>query len=200
MLLVVGALRAETLPVAAALRGRQHHNGLIQGILGNTRVSVLTCGVGQRRAEARTSAVLAQGAFDGVISIGTCGALIDTLAIGAVVEGGAEDGLGPLGHGPTVRVCTVSRAVWTVTRRDQLAAQGWQVVEMEAAAVARAARQHGIVASALKVVSDHAGAGENLRPGPVSFARFQVRALRLSQRRLVPALVAVLARSGAAGR
>jgi nucleoside phosphorylase len=188
-LLVVGALHSETLPLVRALRERIHQDGLWTGILGNRRIALSTCGVGPRRAARATSRALAQGPWEGVLSIGTCGALVDDLAVGQLVRQGA-DWLG-LDAVREVSICTVRRAVWDPGRRAQLAAEGHAVVEMEAAAVAACAAEHGLPSGALKVVSDRAGAcalSPGRRPGPVDIARFQLRALRLSQRVLLPAL------------
>lgn len=188
-MLIVGALHSETLPLVRALRTRIHQDGLWHGVLGRTTVAVATSGVGPRRATRATSRALSQGAWRGVLSVGTCGALVDTLAVGQLVrQGGGWLGLAGV---PEVSICTVSRAVWDPGRRAELAAAGHAVVEMEAAAVAACAAERGLPAGALKVVSDRAGTCElspGRRPGPVDIARFQLRALRLSQRVLVPTL------------
>ncbi len=188
-ILIVGALRAETLPILQALAHRRRHRGLWAGHLGGPPLLVTTCGVGPRRAAAHTRAVLAQHRPRAVLSVGTCGALVDGLRVGDIVHdahGWATlEGLRP------ARIHTVDRAVWSPARRAALAAAGHEVVEMEAAAVRTAAEAAGLPFGALKVVSDRAGAGGRApdgRPGPLDIARFQLRALRLSRRRLVPVL------------
>ncbi len=191
--LLVGALRAETVALLGLL-GRPRRAGprLLVGRRGRRELGLLTCGVGPRRARDRTAAALGIWPADVVISVGTCGALSDGPAPGDVFtadrlapEGGEAVAVSPLGGLPRAAVVTVSAPVWDPGRRAALAAGGWELCEMEAAAVAAAAgaaRFH-----AIKVVSDRAGAeGTPLRRRDL--LRFQLRAARLVARHLAPAL------------
>jgi len=174
-------------------------------------VGVLTCGVGEAKAHARTTAAIARWTPDRVISIGTCGALVDELAVGTVVTGtgllrpGATtiQALCPLPDLPVAVIATVHRAVFDPARRAALAAQGAHVVEMEASGVAQAAQVAGLPFHGLKVVSDQAGADpEDLVHGEAGVfsaaqvARFMARALKLSETRLAPALDAAIRATG----
>ncbi len=189
--LLVGALRAET-GALLGLLGRPRRAGprLLVGRRGE--LGLLTCGVGPRRAGERTAAALAIWPADVVISVGTCGALSDGPSIGEVFtadrlapDGGEEIPVSPLAGIAAAAMVTVSSPVWDPGRRAELAAEGWALCEMEAAAVAAAAgaaRFH-----AVKVVSDRAGAeGAPLRRRDL--LRFQIRAARLVARHLAPAL------------
>ena len=207
--LVVGAMAVETRPLLAQLgptRRVAPHTRV--GTLGGVDVAVLTCGVGPHKAHARTRAALAIFPADRVVSIGTAGALVDTLPRGAVrtatalYSGGRfKTALAPLGDLEGAAVTTVSRAVFDPERRALLARAGAELVEMELAAVfdATHAEHPRARVHAIKVVSDAAGAGGPIpRHGPgrlVAMARFQARAHALCRDHLAPAVLEAL-RSG----
>lgn len=209
----MGALWAETLPLTRALAERAPLGPRIwTGRLRGQELAVLTGGVGPVRAGRRTAEALRRWDADRVLSFGTCGALREDLPDGTVVSGasvGLESGssgvvsraLAPLVGLPAVSIATVSRVVVEPNRRAALASRGFSVCEMEAHAVLEAAG--GRVAHALKVVSDQAGADASPvfygpLPSPLRIARFQARAFGLVQRRLLPALCALLERPDSA--
>ncbi len=192
--LLVGALGAEVLPLLARIeRLRVLGPRLAEGRLGEAQVALLRCGVGPEAAERRTRQALATWEADRVVSLGTCGALVDELRIGQVLTADRllEDTrpireLSPLPGLEAWACSTVSVPVRTPEVRDMLAGVGAGICEMEAAGVARAAgsRSMGVI----KVVSDAAGA----HPDPalttgrrLGIARFKLRALRLSRGALV---------------
>lgn len=207
--LLVGAMGVETLPLLRRLeRGRPLTRRLVVGRVGPHEVGVLTVGVGPAKARRRTLAGLARWTPDRVVSIGTCGALVDGLPIGAVraVDALMDDHaplarLAPLGALPAATLATVDRAVWTPLERERLARFGAHLVDMEAAAVWRALQEArpGLPVHAVKVVSDLAGGAPDPavsdpgRPGPAAIARFKARAARLVEQALAPALWALLA-------
>ena len=202
--LLVGALVAETQPVLSRMTNtKKLGRSLYVGYLSGARVAVYTCGVGPIKAEHGTKATLGLIEKHGfkvgqVVSFGTCGSLVEELSIGDLVcarslatgkSGGdqidAIDGL------RAVNVVTVDRAVTTSAEREELANNGFQVCEMEAAGVFRAAagRPFGVI----KVVSDTAGGDPEDEviakgPRPVRIARFMIRARLLSEAHLVGAL------------
>lgn len=199
---MVGALYAETLPLLRLLEGaRPVGPRLVRGRVAGEEVVVLTCGVGPDAAGRRVRGVLARWRAQRVLSVGTCGALLEGLEpgdvrVGASVcrPGEASRALLALGVAPAVGVVTVTRAVTRPQERARLAAQA-ALCEMEAWAVADAAQAEGRAAAALKVVSDRAGADpdEGLeRRDPVAVARFHRLAWRLSRDRLAPPLWEVL--------
>ncbi len=170
---------------------------------------MLTCGVGPARAGGRTQGALQRWDAEIVMSFGTCGALSEDLPDGSVVTGaalGREAGgsvaVLPLSGARAVSVATVDRVVVEPDRRARLAARGFAVCEMEAYAVAQAAG--GRDTCALKVVSDQAGQDASpvfhaprlgQLPSPIRVARFQARALRLVEARLLPVLLSCLRES-----
>jgi len=198
--LLVAALHAEALPLLRRLQDRHRLGpGLISGTLAGQRVLIQRCGVGRRRAERATAAVIAAHAVGTVVSLGTCGALVDGLGVGTVVTAGSilegdDERLLPLpAVARAVNLATVPRAVADPEHRARWAARGAEVCEMEAAGVLDACRDHPFVA--LKVVSDLAGARPpKVRGLPrwVRITAFQLRAYRLVDQHLAPALEAWL--------
>ena len=197
-LLIVGALGAETLPILSALGSpRPLSRRLVAGQLGeHSSVAVLTCGVGPDKATRRTAAALTRWRAEAVVSIGTCGALCDTLAVGQVLtarrllwEGQpCRDPL-PWPGAMDATLVTVAAPVFDPARRAALAAAGATACEMEAAAVQRAAA--GLPLCTLKVVSDLAGAATDdppRRPSPFDIVRFTRQARRLVAHHLLPLL------------
>jgi nucleoside phosphorylase len=204
----VVALPAEAAPLMALLRHARPASGRTwEGRLGDDDVRLLVCGVGPRAAHRRTRVQLQAAHFDAVLNLGTCGALRDDLSIGQVVAATAvrrEEahlaGLAVLGGHRAVHVATVRRPVWSADARVALAATGADVCEMELAGVWRAVEETspGLPLMALKVVSDLAGAEADDAVGakglwaPVQVARFKLRALRLCNQHLAPAVRAAL--------
>lgn len=197
MILLVTALRAEALPLGLALTEREMlDRRLVMGRLAGRPAALLRCGVGRERARAQTEAAVKRLEPDWVLSLGTAGGLDDGLDIGETI-GASEVILAATGERfetaplPGVRagaVLTVDALIHTPQRRAEAGRQA-MLCEMEAAGVAQAAR--GRRFSALKVVSDHAGATADpalLVGSPASIARFQRRAAELCWERLVPAL------------
>ncbi len=198
--LLVGALHAEVIPLLRRLQDRHRLGpGLHAGALAGHRVLIQRCGVGRRRAERATAAVMAAHAVGTVASIGTCGSLVDGLGVGTLVTAGSILGCdgrrlqAQASVGRAVCVATVPRVVADPEHRARWASRGAEVCEMEAAGVLDASEGHPFVA--LKIVSDLAGARPpKLRGLPLwaRIAAFQIRAYRLVDRRLAPALEAWL--------
>jgi nucleoside phosphorylase len=191
---------SECAPVACALRRRRiRKRFLLVGTWHDRPVGLLLLGVGQRHAQDRVRAALACWDAARVVSFGTCGALVDDLSVGDVVTATAFSGqefpIAPVPGVRQVRLASVHRVVASAERRSALAAEGADVVEMEAAGVALGAGSRAF--HALKVVSDEAG----VRPDPVfrwsgRYLRrvmFEQRALRLVASKLLPVLDAWMA-------
>jgi nucleoside phosphorylase len=203
--LIVGAMGVETAPLLACLSGsRVLTRRTLVGQLDGQEVAITTCGVGPDAAKKATAASLTAFHADAVISVGTAGALVDTLARGSVhsigrvfYRGALVDELQPLGGLPATSVCTVAEGVWTSERRNRLAALGAELVEMELAAVLEAARAHSptLPVHGIKVVSDAAGGEEDAvvrAARPDRIARFKIRALGLATTKLTPAIRAAI--------
>lgn len=199
--LLVGALGVETLPLILRMHRRSVLTPrVVTGQLGGREVAVATVGVGPRQALSRGREAVQRFQPDAVLSLGTCGALVDALDVGAVVaassvrlEGGPARGVTRLQGLPAVGVVTVSRAVHEPTHRSRLQGVGDSVCEMEAVSVLQAA--DGRPFAALKVVSDMAGASVSDLigpPDPLRQARFARLAQRLVRDRLLPELLRLL--------
>ncbi len=194
MILLAGALRAELAPLLPRVRHRRRLGRyLLTGELDGHRVAVLRTGIGRAKAGERTRAALQRLDPVAVWSLGTCGSLLDELPIGAVVtadrvgvEGAESVAVQQLAGLPAVPLVTVDTVVWDPTRRQVLAEAGYAVCEMEAAAVLAASGERPF--AALKVVSDLAGGDAPAKPGPIDIAAFQLKAARLCEQELLPAL------------
>ena len=193
--LLVAALHSEVLPFLSRMRGRSRlSTRLIAGTLVGVPVALLRCGVGESSAHRHTLGALQRYPASRVVSLGTCGALVDDLEVGdlvtahAMLEPADAQPIPIPGARPVV-LASVPRVVDTPRARAAWAVRGAQVCEMEAAAVLEAAQGRPFLA--LKVVSDLAGARRpRLRgvPFPVRKALFEILAYRLVNRRLAPAI------------
>jgi adenosylhomocysteine nucleosidase len=130
-------------------------------------------GPGFRRAAAAAREALSQSTPDLVVSAGTCGALRPGMQLGEVYSiSRIESDLGvftpqPL-FGPTAILRSQDRVAATHQEKRQLAEQGADLVDMEAAAVAAVCQEKSIPFSAIKAVSDLAD--EDL---PLDFNRYR---------------------------
>ena len=193
--LLVVALPGEGWPLIRRMAGRRWlGRRLVLGRLGGMPVAVLCCGIGRESARTRTVEALRIVAPGRVLSLGTCGALVDDLPVGSAVQARAmldcenAPDLLPLGLREVV-LATVPRVVARPADRAAWAARGAEVCEMEAAGVAEAAGD--LPFAAVKVVSDLAGAKRSRLAGwprAVRLGAFQVLAARLVRRSLVPVL------------
>ncbi len=198
--LLVVAVHAEFMPLMTKLQHRRWHSRrLVEGVMAERPVLLLRTGIGRWRAQRRTWATLAEHPAARVVSMGTCGALVDDLRVGELVTAHAilgvdDDRVEPMTAAlrPVV-LATVPRVVDDAAYRQHWADQGAEVCEMEALGVLEAAE--GRPFTTLKVVSDLAGARPpRVRgvPRALRISAFQTRALELMQRRLAPALEAWL--------
>ncbi len=153
--------------LVVALEGEAQH-------LHVSELPVLVTGVGKVRAAAALSAVLARQRPSHIVNLGTAGALREgvdgTQVVGTVVQHdfdnaaifaltgehfGAPIELGAAG--PVLGSGDVF--VDSCARRDGLAGQGIDLVDMEGYAVAFTARQFGLPVTLVKEISDRAGEG-----------------------------------------
>lgn len=125
--------------------------------------TLLANGPGARRAEAATRAELRESRYSSVVSTGYCGALNPMLRLSEIfiTREIVEESTGerfacaiPQGSSVTGRLLSTDRVVASAKERAHLHAQGFDAVEMEAAGVARAARDAGLPLYAIRVVSD----------------------------------------------
>lgn len=138
-----------------------------------TGASAITGGPGFRRATNAIRDALARSTPSLVISAGTCGALRTQYKLGDVfVISRIESGLGVFHPraltGTQAVLRSQDRVAATQSEKAALAAQGADLVDMEAAAVAAVCQERNIPFSAIKAVSDLAD--EDL---PLDFNRYR---------------------------
>jgi adenosylhomocysteine nucleosidase len=121
-------------------------------------------GAGPRlAAQAVEAAVRAAGPFDRFLSVGLCGALDPALPLRAVCtanevsDGESRWPAAALPGAVAQRLLSIDTFLRAPEEKLRWAARGFGIVEMEAAAVARYAAEHGAPFHAAKVVSDCAG-------------------------------------------
>lgn len=158
---------------------------------GGAELYAVANGAGPRLAgQAVRAAVRAAGPFDRYLSVGLCGALDPALPLRAVwsaVEVGDGDSVwpaAPLAGARPGRLLSIDRFLREPEEKQRWAAQGFDVVEMEAAAVARYAASQGAPFHAAKVVSDLAAETFSL-----DFNKFRDGAGRFSRGRIALAAV-----------
>lgn len=134
--------------------------------VGATEWILVADGIGSAAATRACAAIPEPKSLDAVLSVGYCGATREHWRVGDVLAGrtvtheasGDEfsctlpkvDGM-PLREGV---ILSVDRIVRFATEKHRIGERGIDAVEMEAAAVARFARRHGLPFLAVKAVSD----------------------------------------------
>jgi adenosylhomocysteine nucleosidase len=156
---IVAALEREVRPLIKAWRvSEKEYGGRNFRCFENGDV-VLTCGgIGAAAARRAAEAMLALYVPSVIYSAGFAGALDPSLAVGDVVQPqrvvNAADGSSitiDRGEGTLVSFGTVATPAQKATLRESFAAHS---VDMEAAAVARAAEARGVNFAVVKVISD----------------------------------------------
>jgi adenosylhomocysteine nucleosidase len=160
---IVAALEREVRPLVKAWRtSEKEHAGRRYKFFENDNDDVvLVCGgIGAEAARRATEAVIALCGPEIVYSIGFAGALGAKLKVGDLVRPGrvvnAGDGSSVViggGEGVLVSLDSIARPEQKAKLRDSY---GAQAVDMEAAAVARAAEARGIGFGVVKAISDEA--------------------------------------------
>ncbi|MCP3917116.1 MAG: hypothetical protein GY711_16330 [bacterium] len=194
---LVCALPAELGSLAARVTRRVTRHGCerLETRLADTEVAMIVSGVG-KVAAARAGALLLASGAETLLTVGTCGGLVRSLELGALVhcstafqadfavrEGRSVEPDAALlaawqhvAPGPSGWFLTADRPVLSPWRRMRLARAfaGTCVADMETAAVAAVAQAAGVPWAALRAVTDGAGFG-----GGVAFRRnFPIQAPR----------------------
>jgi nucleoside phosphorylase len=139
-----------------------------RAVISNSHWLLVANGEGPRCAAEAMRWALDSAAPRAVLSTGYCGALSNELAAGDIFaateirdeSGAAFASLDPPSPKPARRgpVLSIDRVATTAREKAALQATGAGVVEMEAAAVAGAAREKGLPFYCIRVVSDSASA------------------------------------------
>lgn len=130
------------------------------------------CGMGPEHAHAGTTQLLQRYAVARVINAGVAGALADHLAVASVYRvtrafrwpdsGTVYDCQDAWPHLPPVVLATVDEPVFDPVRRAAMA-QYAEIVDMEGAAIAQLCQARGVLFTALKGITDQAGAADRPR-------------------------------------
>jgi adenosylhomocysteine nucleosidase len=156
---IVAALEREVKPIVADWRSSDREYGGQCFRIFECDQAVLVCGgIGPEPARRAAQAIISLFAPSELVSVGFAGALDPTLKVGdafvprRVVD--ASDGsVSDIGAGSGTLISFASIA--GVGQKEKLArSYGAQAVDMEAAAVARAARAQGLPFKAMKAISD----------------------------------------------
>jgi len=152
---VVVAMRREVAPLLRRLRG-ERADGIEFFEFENAVVAV--GGIGRIAAWSAAEAVVARYSPAMLISAGIAGALTVTLKVGDIVRGSevvdADSGARFMASGGESVMVTVSSVSGPADKRMLADRYKADVVDMESAAVAAVAREHGIEFSAIKAISD----------------------------------------------
>jgi adenosylhomocysteine nucleosidase len=182
-ILIISAMAEEMLPLTKYL---SYEKLLSPGdIIEHGNFVFAVSGIGKVSAAMMLTKVLEQYGIDSIINIGLAGSLSSYLEFGDVVvvthtvehdgfiewDSEAQARLYPLWDVITVEhpelkqgvLVTGDQFVASGTMRESLQAKGWQLVDMEGAALARVAHHYEKPLIVLKVISDNADehAGEN---------------------------------------
>ena len=156
---IVAAMEREVLPLVKRWRvSAKEHAGRSYRFFEDGDIVIVCGGIGADAARRAAEAVIALYAPVIVYSAGFAGALDPTLKVGEVMRPGrgvnASDGSSVMiagGEGVLVSFASVASPEQKAKLRDSY---GAQIVDMEAAAVARAAEARGVEFAAVKAVSD----------------------------------------------
>ncbi len=156
---IVAALEREVRPLVKSWRvSEREHGGRSFRFFENGEAVLVCGGIGCEAARRAAEAVIAIFEPAGVYSVGFAGALDSSLKVGDIVRPervvNACDGSSVLlkdGQGVLISVDSVAGPKQKAKLRESY---GAQAVDMEAAAVARAAELRGVSVEVIKVISD----------------------------------------------
>lgn len=157
---IVAALEREVRPLVRTWRVvEREHGGKRFKFFDDGAGAVVVCGgIGEQAARRAAEAVIALYKPEIVQSVGFAGALVPAFTVGEIFSPGrvidAKDGSGvevESGSGVLLSFASIAGA----EQKEKLAeAYRAQAIDMEAAAVAKSARSHGISFAVTKVISD----------------------------------------------
>ena len=166
---IIAALERELRPLVKHWPSRTiTHEGRKFIVFQGNHAAVIIGGIGPEAARAAAEAIIAQHSPELLISAGVAGALVPELRVGetifptTVVD--TQDGSrhetaihdAPVGKTPLARTILASYPEMASTSQKQQLAKsyGAHVVDMESAAVARAAQLHGLPFISIRAISD----------------------------------------------
>jgi nucleoside phosphorylase len=156
---IVAALEREVRPIVKSWRASERdHAGRRFKFFENDRAVLVCGGIGPDPARRATEAIISLYRPSEVVSVGFAGALETALSVGdafvprrVVDAGDSSVSETDVGSGTLVSFGSIA----SMQQKESLArAYGAQAVDMEAVAVAKAARAHGLPFTAMKAISD----------------------------------------------
>ena len=166
---IIAALERELVPLVKNWRSSKLTHEGRDFTFYEAEYAVAVCGgIGAEAAHWAAEAVIVKYSPELIISAGVAGALVSDLHVGDAVfpsividtQDGSRHETGiehaPMGNSPLARtVLATYPVIASVAQKQQLAkSYGAHAVDMEAAAVARAAEKHGLPFVAVKAISD----------------------------------------------
>ncbi len=156
---IVAALEREVRPLVKHWRVNQkEHDGRLFRFFEDGRAVLVCGGIGPKAARRAAEAIIVLYAPEAVYSAGYAGALDPKLRIGSLVSPArvvdASDGSSVLIAGGDGILVSYSQVADPEQKSRLRESYGAQAVDMEAAAVARAAESRGVAFRAVKAVSD----------------------------------------------
>ena len=157
---IVAALEREVRPLVKTWRVvEREHGGRRFKFFDDGAGAVVVCGgIGEQAARRAAEAVIALYRPEIVQSVGFAGALVPSLTVGdifspaRVIDG--KDGSSANIENGTGILLSFSSVAGTGQKSKLVDAWGAQAIDMEAAAVAKSARSHGVRFEVTKVISD----------------------------------------------
>jgi adenosylhomocysteine nucleosidase len=157
-IVVIAALEREVAPLVKGWRVLDDSVDAAYRKYARRETAVVCAGMGARAARRAADAAVYQYKPQLLVSAGLAGALVPDLKVGdaiipSVIINSATGDRYPTGHGSGVLV-TASGMAGVEAKRLLARQHEAQLVDMEAAAVAQVAQQHGVAFTAVKAVSD----------------------------------------------
>ncbi len=158
---IVAAMRREIWPLVRSWkRSPLAHGGRGFELYESDLAYAVIAGIGREPARLATEALLAEFGLEVLISAGFAGALVEGMRLGGpfsakeVVDAATGEVFPTLLPAGAGRLVTVEQVTREERKRELAARFDGKAVDMEAAAVARIAQQHGIGFLAVKAISE----------------------------------------------
>jgi adenosylhomocysteine nucleosidase len=156
---IIAALPGELKPLVANGSWRRSESNVWTGTINGHEAIAVAGGIGSAAASQAVDLVLAHGSPDALVSYGWAGAITcavkppDAFAISEVVDHSSRERF-TTQSGEGLRLITLDRVAGYYEKRPLAEAHQAVLVDMEAAAVARAAAARGIAFYCFKSISD----------------------------------------------
>jgi adenosylhomocysteine nucleosidase len=155
---IIAALPREVSSLVQGWKRRQSTSGVV--VYTDGRAVVACAGMGAARAELAVQAAMATMPLTDLLSVGLAGACDVNLHVGEIVRAGVVIDIGTgerFSESQYAQVLVSSTTIASVSEKARLRSlYRADAVDMEAAAVGRIAKAHGLAFRAIKAISDEA--------------------------------------------